>query len=674
MPLFAGDIFKLDLPGFPLHEPVFVFAILILTILLAPFIFRLIKIPDIAAYLIAGIIIGPHALHLLDRDASVELFGTVGLLYIMFVAGIDLNLTDFKKNRGINILFGIFTFLLPLLTGYVICKYILNLNELAVWLISIMFSTHTLVAYPVVRKLGITSDKSVLAAVGGTIITDTMVLLVLSLITGLSSGNSISSEIVRLVGFFSIYLVGILYLLPRLAAWFFKNVKTDRTVHYVFLLGLMFVSATLAKFIGVEPIIGAFIAGLALNRVIPKNSTLLQYVDFVGNALFIPFFLIGIGMLIDLSILFEQIDIWKISVLLFVSALFGKWLAAYLTQKLIGFSSAQRNVLFGLTSSHAAATIAVIVIGYERNMIDDLIFNSVIVIILVTCLTAMLVTEVAGKKLAKERVTVRDTKQKSLRRILVPVANPSTMTELISLAVQMNPNEIEEPVYAVTVVKDDVEAGYNLESIRKRLESNLAAYNILAEKIKIITRIDLSITNGILLAAKELAITDIVIGWGRKSAGIQKMFGNIFDFLLNSNITMYSCQMANMVQDITAINVFAGKYTEVEPAFASCMNNIRRIPSKKDTRIMLLSNSETTIANIRLFFAEKKFKNLDSKLIHNIAELESEIDIDEAGTLNVLFIGRRQYISFDPVLDKKIRILPFQHSNGNMIIIVPGFE
>ncbi len=665
-------IVKTGILSLPLHEPVLVFTVLILTILLSPIVFKIIKMPDIAAYLVTGIIIGPFGFNLIERDSSIILLGTVGLLYIMFAAGLELNRKDFDKNRNNSIIFGLLTFIFPSLTGYFICRYLLHLNSVATMLVSIMFSTHTLVAYPIARKLGIIKDNSVMAAVGGTIITDTLVLLVLSVITGISTNHKLSWEIIRLIGLFIIYLIVIFLSFPPLASWFFKNIKRDRPVHFIFLLSLVFISASLAKIIGIEPIIGAFIAGLALNKVIPKNSMLLHYVDFTGNILFIPIFLISIGMLIDLRILFQGFRIWYVAILLVISALAGKWIAAFVTQKISGFSKAQRNVLFGLTSSHAAATIAVILIGYEKNLIDNIIFNAVIVIILVTTLLASLVTEQAGKRLAQERLTFQATEHRLKRRILVPIANPSTMSDLINFAVRMNGNDAEEPVYAISVVKDDTEAGNNLEHIRECLEMNLASYNLLSEKIRIITRIDLNVTNGILRTAKELSVTDIIFGWGEKTVGMKKLFGNIFDHLIRTTLTLYVCQLNDPIQNFKYVRIFAQKNTEAEPAFGGCIGSIEKFLVKKDIIILFFSNSVSTTEYFVNFFKNRKYKKLRRMVMPDISEDKTLFGRDEPHTLNILFSGRRQYISYNPVYEKKVKLLPYLYPTGNYIYIIPG--
>ncbi len=314
----------------PFHEPLLIFTVLIGIILLSPFLFRLLKIPDVASFIIMGVVVGPYGLNVLSRDSSIELLGTVGLLYIMFMAGLELDPNKLKTSRKSSVIFGLATFILPFLLGFLVTTRLLHLESHAALLVSIMFSTHTLVAYPIVRKLGVNQDVSVLTAIGGTILTDTLVLIILSIVTLDFQGDSVGFEVLKLLVYFSIYTVLIFYSFPKIASWFFKHIKRDRPVHFLFLLFMVCVSSYLAELIGVESIIGAFLAGLALNKSIPRNSYLMNHVDFVGNVLFIPVFLIGIGMLINARILVSGGALWFVSAVLIVTAFAGKWMAGFL--------------------------------------------------------------------------------------------------------------------------------------------------------------------------------------------------------------------------------------------------------------------------------------------------------------------------------------------------------
>ncbi|MBX5439649.1 MAG: cation:proton antiporter, partial [Thermoflavifilum sp.] len=299
----------------PLQDPVLVFCIVLFVILLAPLLMKKLRIPGIIGLILAGIALGHHGFNILEGDLlqkgnSINLFGTVGLLYIMFLAGLELNLNEFKKNQHKSILFGLFTFLFPFVIGYVVCEHILHLSLISSILVASMFSTHTLVAYPIASRLRIISNEAVAIAVGATIITDTLVLLILAVITGYAEGSIGASFWLKLGVAIVLFVALIFFTFPPIGRWFFRHVPDDEVSHFMFVLGMVFLAGFLAEVAGVEAIIGAFMAGLALNRLIPHTSPLMNRLEFVGNALFIPFFLIGVGMLVDVHILFQGWESW----------------------------------------------------------------------------------------------------------------------------------------------------------------------------------------------------------------------------------------------------------------------------------------------------------------------------------------------------------------------------
>lgn len=652
-----------------LTQPVFVFAVLIAIIFLAPFVFRIFKIPDVAAFIISGIIIGPYGLDILSRDASIDLLGTIGLLYLMFVAGLELEPEKLKVSRQSSIIFGIFTFIFPLSLGLFVCTYLLNLNYEASILVSILFSTHTLVAYPIARKLGVSKDISVLTAIGGTIITDTLVLIILSIITRSFNSESALYQIIQLISFFGLYLFVIFYSFPRIAKWFFRNIKRDRPVHFLFILFMVSISSVLAKLVDVEPIIGAFVAGLALNKSIPKNSLLMHHIDFVGNILFIPVFLIGIGMIINTKILFSGAYLWYVSVILIISALAGKWIAAFMTQKILHFSTIQRNLLFGLTSSHAAATIAVILIGYERKMIDETIFNATMLIILVSSLIASFTTEKYGKKLVVVGLAQRE--QKRNQRILVPISNPATMSDLVALANSFQSGTSAEPIYLLNVVNDDLRARDNLIKIREILEANVAEFNNLNENIKVITRLDLNVSSGIIRAAKEYMASTIVFGWGGKSTASQKIFGSIFDHLFYSNHNLFACNFQSKISEIDKVVIFFPVNIEHEIAFTSILESIVRIPIKRNASMKFYFHEQSLAKKITYQFQKKNRNKVEMIKYQQAEELSCQYG---SNTLNIAFMVRKQSIAFNPLHNSFVRKNIFSNPNGSFIIIVPGFE
>ena len=376
------DFFKHFIQGFelPLQNPVLILSLLLFIILLSPILLRKINIPGIVGLIIAGVIIGPYGFNIIESSSSIDLFSTIGLLYIMFIAGLELDLNEFKSNRNKSLLFGIFTFTFPLAIGYPVCHYLLGYDTNASLLISSMFATHTLVSYPIVSKLGVSKNQAVAITVGGTILTDTAVLTLLAVIVGKSQGGLNSDFWIRLGVSFVIFLAIMFLIIPRIAKWFFQKLESEKHSHYIFVLSTVFFAAFLAEVAGLEPIIGAFFAGLALNRLIPRSSALMNRIEFIGNSLFIPFFLISVGMLVDVSVLLKGPTALIVIVTLSVVALFGKWVAALFTQIIFGYSKAQRQLIFGLSSSHAAATLAVILVGFNAGILDENILNGTIIL------------------------------------------------------------------------------------------------------------------------------------------------------------------------------------------------------------------------------------------------------------------------------------------------------
>jgi Kef-type K+ transport system membrane component KefB len=383
--------------SFPLINPVGVFLLLLLIVLLMPRLMTLLRMPPIVGFVLAGMVIGPFGLHLLDRNAVIELFATIGLLYLMFLAGLQLDLNDFGRKRNRSLVFGLLTFAVPILLGFPACYFLLHQSLLASALTASMFATHTLVAYPIITRYALAGNEAVAVAVGGTILTDTAVLLIFSVIMSAFHGQLTPGFwlhlFVSVTAFSLIVFVG----MPRVARWFLKRPSIEPTAPFVFILCMVFFAGFLAQLCGLEPIIGAFVAGLALNREVPAGSPLLERVSFTGNALFIPFFLISVGMLVDLRVLFKGTSALLVAVCLTVVALAGKWLAAWITQRIFNYSANQRKLIFGLSSSHAAATIAIILAGYKAGVIGADILNGTILLIMVTCLVASFVTENAAK-------------------------------------------------------------------------------------------------------------------------------------------------------------------------------------------------------------------------------------------------------------------------------------
>ncbi|MEO6894668.1 MAG: cation:proton antiporter, partial [Ginsengibacter sp.] len=417
----------------PLKNPVIIFSLVLFIILFAPIIFKRIKVPHIIGLILAGVIVGPYGTNLLSRDSSIVLFGTVGLLYIMFLAGIEIDLKEFKKNKLKIVVFGLTTFLLPFIFGSLASYYILGYGKLTSILLAAMFSTHTLVSYPIVSKFGISSNRSVALTIGGTLITDVLALVILAIVVGMTKGEVSSSFWVTLGISSVVFGVVVFFVFPLIIQWFFKK-NQDSVSQYIFVLAIVFLASFLAEAAGLEAIIGAFFAGLILNNYVPHSSPLMNRIDFVGNALFIPFFLIGVGMLVNFNVLFMGWGALKVVGVIAVVAIGSKYLAALITQKSFRLSSDEGNMIFGLSTSRAAATLAIVLVGYNIiigetpggepiRLLDEDILNGTILLILISCGISSFVVEKAAHRLALKEAEEAG-EEESGEKILISLNSP----------------------------------------------------------------------------------------------------------------------------------------------------------------------------------------------------------------------------------------------------------
>ena len=651
---------------FPGTDPVIIFTVLIGVILLSPGLFRIVKIPEVASYIIAGMLIGPYGFNILARDSSIELLGTIGLLYIMFLAGIDLDIDKFKLNKKKSIIFGMITFFIPFVIGMIVITYFIDPGIQGALLISVMFSTHTLIAYPVVRKLGINKDISVLTAVGGTIITDTLVLFLLSFITHADNNDHVFLLVIYKMALLLIFLFLIFIFFPIIAKWFFKYVKRDRPIHFLFILLMAGIASVLAELIGIEAIIGAFMAGLALNKSVPKSSLLMQHIEFVGNILFIPVFLIGIGMMINIEFIYSDNHFFVIAGILISTAITGKWLAAFITQKLLRFSSTQGNLIFGLSTSHAAATIAVILIGFEKQIIDLAVFNSTILVILVSCFLASFITAIYGKRLARS-VSPDEINMKQ-RNILVPVSNPASVSKLVHLASHFQDENPVNPIYILNIVNDNALTKDNVKRLKQLFDHQATEHNALTERISILTRIDVNVANGIIRTAKEYLVSDIVLGWSEKATTSQHLFGSVFDHLVNSPFTIYSCNIKDDFNKTTKMVITLPENIEYEPAFQTIIKSLIRLSAKQHQHIDCLCTKSETMDKVRQIFPNRKTSVFNFTLY---SETLPKIDKEH---FYVLFLLKKQSVSYNKGHNSQIRKFIASHTFLNFTIVIPGYE
>lgn len=657
---------------FPITDPVLIFSLVLFIIFMAPAILNRIRVPGIIGLILAGLAVGPNGFNILLRDQGIVLFGTVGLLYIMFVAGLEIDMNDFKKNRNKSMVFGALTFFVPMILATVVAFYVLQFSLISSILLASMLASHTLLAYPSVSRLGITKNKAVNVAVGGTIITDTAALLVLAVIAGSTDGELNTEFWVRLIVSLIIFSIIVLWGFPRFIHWFFKNYEADGVSQYIFVLALVFLAAFLAELAGVEPIIGAFMAGLALNRFIPHASPLMNRIEFVGNALFIPFFLIGVGMLVDLRVLFRGPEALIVATAMIVVAITGKWLAAFFTQKIFRFSKVERNLIFGLSNAQAAATLATVLVGYRIGLLNENVLNGSILMILVTCIISSFVTE----KAAVQQAIIESEQAPDLsevpERILVPIANEETMQQLIDLAVLVkNPKSIE-PIYPLAIIKDDDQSREKLIQSHKLLEKVKRHASATETEVAVLTRVDSSITSGIVRAIKDLMITEVIIGWTSKPSARDKFFGSIMENLLRQTGEMIL--VAKLVQPVNTIKqmkIAVPPRAEHEPGFVHWVNTLRTI-SKQTGASMTFFSVEATNQRIATIFQETKanvnaryelFEDWEDFLI-----LSREVTADD---LFVIVSARAGSLSYNGIMQQIPKMLSKHFQQQNFVLVYP---
>lgn len=624
----------------PFQDPVLVFLLVLSIILFTPLLFRKIKIPYIIGLILAGVLFGPHGLNLLANDKSFELLGKVGILYIMFLAGLDLDLKEFKENKYKSIFFGFFTFIFPLSIGFPICHYVLGFSVQTSLLTAAMFSTHTLVSYPIVSNMHLSRNKAVTTTIGGTIFTDTAVLLILAFVLDQNNGNGHSAWAWMLLSLV-LFLAIMFFVIPKISAWFFKKFENEKQSHFIYALSIMFFAAFIAELAGLEAIIGAFLAGLVMNRFIPHSSALMNRIEFIGNSLFIPFFLISVGMMVNLSILLQGFNTIIVALTLSVVAIVGKWLAAFVTQKTFRFSKAQRNVILGLSSSHAAATLAIILAGFQAGIIDETILNGTIILILITCIFSSFVTQKAASKLVKEDDNLQEDKKEQETRILIPMANPQTSQNLIETALLMKNQNKRESFYALSII-DDPEATLPQRQKGQQLLEEAAKIAAASDNLlHTITRYDINVGSGIIHTIKENHITDVFLGTSPETTSITLLEKTSDRIPQQFEQNVFVLKNRQPVNTLKRIVVAIPPRLETEPGFLNCFKRIRNLSLQLNTKIVFFSTEETAA------YLKVVCKDKNTKLAADFRDLPSWEDfliikkIIRENDLLIVFMARK---------------------------------
>jgi Kef-type K+ transport system membrane component KefB/mannitol/fructose-specific phosphotransferase system IIA component (Ntr-type)/nucleotide-binding universal stress UspA family protein len=570
----------------PITDPVLIVAIAMTIFLVAPFLFERMRVPGIIGLIVAGAVVGPTGLGLLARDATIVLLGTVGILYLVFLAGLELDLHRFSQYRERSIVFGLISFSIPMLLGVLVMP-LLGFGWAAAILVGSIIGSHTLLAYPIVGRLGLVKNAAVTTVVGGTLVTDTLALAVLAVIAGSIGGNVTTGFFLQLFGVLGLYVALVLFGVPRLGRWFFRKTPGHAPAEFIFLMTVLFATAWLADLAGAQPIIGAFLAGLTLNRLIPNEGPLMNRVRFVGNALFVPFFLLSVGMLVDPRVLVGSADVWVVAIALLVMVHVGKFVASLATERIFGYNSEERWVMFGLSVPQAAATLAVTFVGLEIGLFDETVVNAVIVMILVTGLVGPSLVERYGRLVALQEEQKPYDPSEAPQRILVPIANPATAADLMNLAFVIRQEGSSEPVYPLTVVPADEERSSEYVAGAEKLLSHAVSYAAGADvPVVPLTRVDHNFANGIARGMAENRISTVIIGWDGRRATRRGMFGGVLDQLLGqTKQQVLVTKVGHPFNTTERIIVLIPQGADHTPGFLESVRTVKQMANRLGTTI-----------------------------------------------------------------------------------------
>jgi len=563
----------------PFTNPVVVMGVAIASFLLAPFISRRLNLPTLVVVIALGAIVGPNGLGLLARGETMVLLGTVGLLYLMFVAGLELDLRGFARQRAGAVLFGSLSFALPLALALLVAPR-LGFGWAATLLIGAIVASHTLLAYPIAARLGLARSPGVTATVGGTLLTDTLSLGLLAVVGAIAGGAEVGPSFwLRLVASLGAYALAVTLLLPRLGRWFFRNTDAEAAIRYVFLLAAMFVSAALAEAAGAQPIIGAFLAGLALNRLTPEQSTVMARVRFVGDAVFIPFFLLTVGMLVDVRVLLSA-EVALLGTALTLVVVVGKGGAALLAQRLMGLDRREGVVMAGLSIPQAAATLAVTFVGLELGLFGTEVVNAVIGLILVSVLVGATLVERGGRALvlARRAAPAPDAR---VHRMLIPLANPDTAERLLEVAFLLRERDSNEAVYPLVVVPDDASVETKVAAAERVLAHAVVVAAEAEVPVAALTRVATNPASGILAAARERRITDVIIGWTGDSSARSAVFGGVIDQVIeHAQEQVLVCRLVYPIATSRRVFVVLPPGIDYGPGFHEAAGTLMQLASQ----------------------------------------------------------------------------------------------
>ena len=660
----------LPVPQLPVTDPVLIVAITMGILLVGPLLFERLKIPGLVGLIALGAVAGPSVTGLLERDTTFILLGTLGLLYLMFMAGVTLDLAEFNRQRNTAVLFGMLSFALPMALALTLAPSLLGYGLPAAALLGSIVGSHTLLALPLAGRLGISKNRAVVVATGATLVTDLLSLLVLAVVQGVSSGEADTAFWVTFLLKDLVWAAAVLWLLPKVARAFFRRVRREDDAAFAFLLAAVFFSAWTASLAGLAPIIGAFLAGIALNQLIPKQSPLMTRLRFVGDAILIPFFLVSVGLLVDVAVL-GSLEVWGLALLFMAIVALGKGGAALLGIPFFGFTRYEGLTVAGITMPQAAATLAVTLIGFDIGLFSQTAVNAVVVLIVLTCLAGPSVVQAFGRRVALAEADQPYQPAEAPERILVPLANPDTAEPLMELALLLRSADSEEAVYPLAVARGGHDEAAHVAEAERVMER--AVLHVTAASVPVVptVRIDENAVAGIVRGARELRASEIVAGWNGMRTSGSLVFGGVLDGVLAESRAMVV--VARLVAPLAAAKrlvVLVPPLVWREVGFARAVRVLKVMAAQKGLGLVVLateSDAQEVDERIRAARPEAPVEVVPLEAWSDaVGTLD---DLVATGDVLALVSVRSGAVAWRPALQRMPRVLARRHSALDLLTI-----
>ena len=665
---------------FPITDPTAIFLIVLCIILFAPIVMSRLRIPHIIGMVIAGVIVGQYGLNILVRDSSFELFGKVGLLYIMFLAGLEMNLSSIKKSKVRFMIFGLLTFIIPFITGYAIGVTLLGYSELASLILACILASNTLIAYPIVCKFGLQKHPAVALSVGSSMIALSVSLLIMAAVVGAGEGNATIRFWVMFLIKLAIFCIGMTLLVPRMTRWFFKR-YSDGVTLYIFVMCIMFLSAVASELCGLEGIFGAFLAGLVLNRFIPSVSPLMNKIEFIGNALFIPYFLIGVGMIIDISALFHGWSTLMVVVCMVLFATITKAVAAYAACLSFEFPLLSGHMMFGLTEAHAAGGIAMAMIGVEillpdgSHPVDANMLNGVVMMILFTCIISSVIVENSSKKILLKEKTLPGNLEEvggDDEKMLLPLDHEDEVEGLVDLAIMMRNKKLNRGMIGLNVVYDDVDSDRTREEGKRILQK--AQATAISADVRMMTqsRLATNISNGIMHAFKEFDASEIIMGLHRKSSPGDSFWGPYAQGIVSGlNRQIMICRLLKPLNTLRRIQVAVPSRVEFEPGFYRWVEHLSRLAGNLGCRIVFHGRKDS-LSLIESYIKERH-QGVRAEYVEmaHWRQFPGMAQVVNGEHLLVVIAARSGTVSYKPAFERIPQEITSNFPDCSLIILYP---